>query len=93
MFIAVRMNITDEQGSRMCLMSTGKTPFIAGQLELVTAAIWAVCWKPGVPAGCQAKLCCGWLACASVGDFPCGSPVIASRRACGMPGEALVAAG
>jgi hypothetical protein len=30
MFIAVRMNITDEQGSRTCLMNTGKTPFIAG---------------------------------------------------------------
>jgi hypothetical protein len=35
----------------------------------------------------------GWLAFASASDLRCGSRVIASRRACRMPGEALVAAG
>jgi hypothetical protein len=39
MFIAVRMNITDEQGSRACLMNTADTPFAAGQPVLVMAAI------------------------------------------------------
>jgi hypothetical protein len=30
----------------------------------------------------------GQLACASIGDLPCGSWVIASRHACRIPGEA-----
>jgi hypothetical protein len=40
MFIAVKMNITDKQGSRACLMNTAETPFAEGQPMLVmTAAI------------------------------------------------------
>jgi hypothetical protein len=39
MFIAVRINIADEQGSRVCLMNTGETSFAAGQPVLMMAAI------------------------------------------------------
>jgi hypothetical protein len=39
MFVAVRMNITDKQGSRTCLMNTTETSFVADQPELVTAMI------------------------------------------------------
>jgi hypothetical protein len=39
MFTAVRMNITDGQGSAVCLMNTGETPFKAGYPELVTGIL------------------------------------------------------
>jgi hypothetical protein len=50
MFIALRMNITDNQGSRACLMNTGKNS-IVDQPELVMAVILlslkrAICQKP-----------------------------------------------
>jgi hypothetical protein len=52
MFVAVRINITDKQRSRTCLMNIGETPFIADQPELLTTMILlslkrAVCQKPG----------------------------------------------
>jgi hypothetical protein len=55
------MNITDEQGSRVCLMNTSETLFITDQPELVKAVILlslkrAICLELAMPAGCWAKL-------------------------------------
>jgi hypothetical protein len=52
MFVAVRMNITEQQRSRGCLVNTGETPFVARQPELVTVVILlslkrAICQKTG----------------------------------------------
>jgi hypothetical protein len=61
MFVAVRMNITDKQGSRACLMNTSETPFITDQPELVKAVILlslksAICLELAMPGGCWANL-------------------------------------
>jgi hypothetical protein len=37
-FIAIRTNITGDQGSRACLMNTAETLFLADYPELVTAS-------------------------------------------------------
>jgi hypothetical protein len=59
MFIAIRMNITDEQGSRVCLMNTGEKSLHSGLAWAIDGSDIVVpekgrlsetgraCWKPG----------------------------------------------
>jgi hypothetical protein len=52
MFTDVRMNVTGKQGSRVCLMKTGETPFVVAYPEVVMVVILlplkrAICQKPG----------------------------------------------
>jgi hypothetical protein len=72
-------------------MNTGKNSFRSG-LACASDSGDIVGPEKGRLSEAEETSRCGLLACATTGDLPSCSPVIASQHACRMPGDAVLAA-
>jgi hypothetical protein len=83
MFIAVRMNVADDQGSRACLMNTGENSLHSG---LAWASDGVLPWSSPLIVswhGARQSFCSSGLAWASDGVLPCSSVVTPSWQDAG----------